>query len=288
MEAEDLRKLLELAVLYDAIEVTDVEEVYQDSFAGRSGRTIMRPARIVQPRELRLFCANEKCSDVMDWDLSHEGQPIMESQDLSGGYSALEYRCRHTPEEKVVFFLSRTYSKERGSVVQLVGREPRSTPYLSDELRKALSEHDRHMYANALDCRARGLGIAALLYMRRVVEAEMDRIIDLIVEALPDDTDVDVREALVRLKGAYQFAEKAAVADARLPDSFFPGNQNPFTRLHDLTSDGVHNLDDVESSERFDECQELFEMLFQKLFRDRQTQRLYRERLTSLKRKSRT
>jgi hypothetical protein len=123
--------------------------------------------------------------------------------------------------------------------------------------------------------------------MRRVIESEMDQIIDLIVDALPDGEDPDVRDALLRLKGAYQFAEKAAVADAKLPPSYFPGNQNPFARLHDLTSDGVHNLDDVESAERFDECRTLFEMLFEKLLRDRHTQRLYRERLTSLKRKPR-
>ena len=173
------------------------------------------------------------------------------------------------------------------SRVTLVGRDPQPTPYVLSELANALSSINLDHYSKALDCRARGLGIAALVYMRRVVENEMDRIIDLIDEALSDESDADIREALRRLKGAYQFTEKAAVADARLPKSFFPGQQNPFARLHDLTSDGVHNLDDVESADRFDECRELFDMLFQKLLRDRQTQRLYRERLTSIKRKSR-
>ena len=123
--------------------------------------------------------------------------------------------------------------------------------------------------------------------MRRVIESEMDRIIELILETPPDETDAEIRNALNELKGAHQFENKAAVADARLLPSFFPGSQNPFARMHDLTSDGVHNLDDVESAERFDECRNLFEMLLQKLLRDRQTQRLYRERLTSLKRKPR-
>ena len=281
-----IAELLEMGVLYNSIDVPDTEQLYQEPLTGRTGSMVMMPAQIPPPAELRLFCSHDRCADVMDWYLADEGEPYEARKDIANGYTLLEYRCRHTPKEKVVFVLFRVNFKQNGSHIELVGRQPRSTAYLPDELRRALGEIDQDRYSKALDSRARGLGVAAVVYMRRVIEAEMDRIIDMIVELLSDEKDAELRQSLINLKGARQFSEKAKVADALLPLSFFPGHQNPFTQLHDLTSEGVHNLDDVESAEAFDNCRELFEMLFQKLLRDRQTQRLYRERLASVKRKS--
>lgn len=220
----------------------------------------------------------------MDWQLSRDDRE--QATLIEMGHFALEYSCRHTPAERVIFFVARTHDIEaQESTITLVGRDPRPTPSIAQLVANALGEIDLYYYLHALDCRSRGFGIGALVYMRRVVENEMDRLLDIIIETLGED-DQALRETLASLKGSRQFSEKAAVADARLPPSFFPGSQNPFARLHDLTSEGVHILDDVESCQRFDECRELFEMLFEKLLRDRDTKRLYRERLTSLKRKS--
>lgn len=288
--SEALRNLLERGVLFDAIEIPDVEEIYVGSPYGGQGRTtpssLLRPAQIPPPPALRLFCHDEKCTRLMDWYLAAaDGKENPGPDDLIAEYSALEYRCRHTPDAKVVFFLGRQHIPGN-SVFRLVGRDPQPKPYLDPELETALGEIGQDRYSKALDCRSRGFGIASLVYVRRVIEGEMDRIIDLIIDNLPDDIDAEVRDELKRLKGSRQFQDKAGIADARLPPNYFPGNQNPFSRLHDLTSDGVHNLDDVESEMRFDETRDLFEMLFLKLLQDRQTQRLYRERLTSLKRKT--
>jgi hypothetical protein len=289
--SEALQELIQNGILFDSVSVPPTEHIYQGSHVGpldvNRDRIMLVPTEVRPPAVIRLFCRDPKCESVMDWVLMPNNTPSARPDPLKTGYSLLEYCCRHTPDCCVVLFLNVKRIEDSVTVIELLGRDPKPTPFLSPDLEKALGEIDRDRYSKALTCRANALGIAALAYMRRVIEGEMDRLIDLIIEALPDGDD-SLRESLFQVKGAYQFSEKAVVADAKLPGSFFPGNQNPFTRIHELTSEGVHLLDDVESAEQFDECRELFEMLFEKLLRERDTQRLYRDRLTKLKRRSKT
>ena len=103
MESELLRRVLERGVLFDGFEIPYVERISQDPFIGNTGRTVMAPDRLVPPTEIRVFCRNPKCEDTMDWVLVDEGKECIVTN-LGEGYSALEYRCRHTPYDKVVFF----------------------------------------------------------------------------------------------------------------------------------------------------------------------------------------
>src|SRR5438876_8749622 len=106
MSSDELKTMLERGVLYDRFVVPDVQRVYQDSVTGRSsGQLVMRADRIVPPQQLRLLCGAPKCEDIMDWDLTRDRERESAPEDLSSGYSALEYRCRHTPDNKVAFFL---------------------------------------------------------------------------------------------------------------------------------------------------------------------------------------
>ncbi len=120
-------------------------------------------------------------------------------------------------------------------------------------------------------------------YMRRVVEDEMNRLLDLLIELLAtDDKKVEELQRAKELRGENSFAKKAAVADAVLPTTFFPDGQNPFSKLHELCSEGVHALDDVESCERFAQGKELFELLFGRLLHEREGRRLFAEKARKL------
>jgi len=167
--------------------------------------------------------------------------------------------------------------------VILIGRLPRPTPHIDPDVAEAFGEIDLYLYEQALGSRLSGMGIGAMTYMRRVVENEMSRLLDLLIEELSSTPEhVEKLKRAKELQDENAFAAKARVADLVLPPSLFPDNQNPFSKLHDLCSEGLHQLDDVESCERFDEAKDLFELLFQRLLHERESRRLYTENLKKL------
>jgi len=167
--------------------------------------------------------------------------------------------------------------------VMLVGRDPKALQLAGQKVTEAMGVIDAHLYERALSDRADGAGIGAMAYMRRVVENEMNRLLDLLIELLSADAEkVEQLQRAKELRNENRFSEKAEAADAVLPPTFFPGNQNPFSNLHKLCSEGVHELDDFESCGRFDDGKELFELLFMRLLHEREGRRLYDEKAKRL------
>jgi len=132
------------------------------------------------------------------------------------------------------------------------------------------------------------MGLGALAYLRRVVENGTDVLLDLLAELLETSDDPAHQEYLRRvewLKQQKAFDKKATAAAAVLPRSFFAGGHNPFARLHDWASSGVHSQTDEECIEIFDEIRVVFEALFERLTKEREARRLYADRLGKLSRK---
>ncbi|MGH7489829.1 MAG: hypothetical protein ACREMY_30120, partial [bacterium] len=156
----------------------------------------------------------------------------------------ITYVCRHCRKRWATFVLyAGPCDRDDEASVQLIGRIPKPLPFIHDELEEALAPRsvDLYLYSNALSDRADGRGIGAMTYMRRVVENEMNALIDLMITNLSGSSEQEKLDALAaaqRLRGENSFREKARVADTLLPESFFPGSQNPFLKLHDLCSDG--------------------------------------------------
>jgi hypothetical protein len=258
--------------------------------------------RVKVPRTIRMWCASDQCQRVMNWDLFKTGIYSSEVEEIAfGTFKTFTYNCRNTPNfPRVTFVLhavaavqseqpeaaptpSAGGASPRDATITLIGRMPRPTRHIDAAVAAALHEIDRYLYEQALASRLEGKGIGAMTYMRRVVENEMNRLLDLLVEQLASAPDrVEQLRTAQKLQDENAFAEKARVADLLLPTTLFPGNQNPFSKLHDLCSEGVHLLDDVESCDRFDEAKELFELLFLQLLRERESRRLYDEKLKKL------
>jgi hypothetical protein len=102
---------------------------------------------------------------------------------------------------------------------------------------------------------------------------------------LEDSEDPKHREYVEQvswLKDQKAFDRKASAAATVLPKSFFAGGHNPFARLHDWASAGVHNLTDEDCCDIFDEIREVFDALFERLKSEQNAKRLYAERLGKL------
>lgn len=269
---EAISELLRRGVLYSAVTVPTVRQTSE-----------MQTYRVIPgpPDTVRMRCESEECRREGPFDRQGGDYPW-----VVGNTREVTYACRTCRETIVtVFLLGSQGGNANEAEVHLVGRVPRPAAYVEDELARALRtrEHDLYLYTQALTERADGQGIGAMTYMRRVIENEMNALLDLLITnlgAFPDR--IEQLRAAQALQGEFSFSDKARVADTVLPAEFFPGKQNPFSLLHSLCSDGVHNLDDVESSDRFDEANAVFQLLFLRLLQLREGKRLYDEGVTKL------
>jgi len=264
---DSVKEILESGALYQAVQ--------RPTTAERNGMTIKHYVPV--PSTIRLWCNDPTCMKIMEWDSQYSSHLWVEQIQM------FNFSCRHSPKNSVTFVLYAKSVDTKTASVMLIGREPRAFQHMDPELLTALGEIGAVWYQTALEERSIGRGIGAVVYARRVIENEMDSLLQLLLQEVSEKATADQQQRVRELIGTTAFDRKASAADAILPASFFPGQQNAFATLHDLLSDGVHNLDDVESCERFDEIRDLFELLFLKLLRDAETRRLYEEKAKKLK-----
>jgi hypothetical protein len=149
--------------------------------------------------------------------------------------------------------------------VQKIGQLPPQSIEIPADLGDRLGATAQY-YKNALLCRAHNLGIAAVAYMRRIVEEKTDELIDVVVE-LARTYDVDERtiESLESAKKQIRYEEKLSVASELIPAALRPGGVNPLGQLYTHLSVGLHGKTDDECIAVFDDLKADFEYVFRNL-----------------------
>jgi hypothetical protein len=207
------------------------------------------------PRTISLHCPT--CKQDLLWD-RQEGR----SNDKSG-FSVATYKCRNCNREECRFFVWWYGRLETGYSFMKVGQYPPLEERIPTELEQQLRGEDLEFYKRALRCRNFNFGIAALAYLRRVVENRMNDLLDLIAEAARQaGYGAEELKKLDQVKTSRVFDDKVSYAAAILPPALKPGNTNPFDLLHDLASGGLHSLSDSECIDVFDQSRTVFEHVF--------------------------
>ncbi len=149
--------------------------------------------------------------------------------------------------------------------VQKIGQLPPQSIEIPADLGDRLGATAQY-YKNALLCRAHNLGVAAVAYMRRIVEEKTDELIDVVVE-LARTYDVDERtiESLESAKKQIRYEEKLSVASELIPAALRPGGVNPLGQLYTHLSVGLHGKTDDECIAIFDDLKADFEYVFRNL-----------------------
>ncbi|MEQ1846707.1 MAG: hypothetical protein ABL983_14165, partial [Nitrospira sp.] len=94
-------------------------------------------------------------------------------------------------------------------------------------------------------------GVAAFAYFRRIVENNINKLLDLLQEdAESSSADADVRKAIGELRDDTPMTEKIKIANRALPSHLKPDGLNPLGRLYQVLSEGVHSLSDQECLNR--------------------------------------
>jgi hypothetical protein len=213
------------------------------------------------PKQIRLFCGHQKCGYETLWEI-HDPQVYFGSDFINRD----SYTCRNCGETTVNYCY---IWQERGAnnLFIKVGQYPELEERVPDSLKQAFDGEDLKLYRNALRMRNFNLGVAAVAYMRRVIENRMNDMLEILHEAaITHNAPSEIVARHKEMQEEKRFSVKVDYAGALLPAGLRPaGKPNPMAVLHELASDGLHAKTDDECVDIFDACRRTFEYVFGKL-----------------------
>jgi hypothetical protein len=163
--------------------------------------------------------------------------------------------------------------------VQKIGQRPPQAIEIPSDLADRLGTTAEY-YKKALICRSQNFGIAAVAYMRRIVEEKTDELIDVVVElAQTYGVDAKTIESLKKAKEQIRYEDKLNVASELIPPALRPGGVNPVGQLYTHLSVGLHGKTDDECIAIFDDLSADFEYVFRNLHVQAQDRREFAQRV---------
>lgn len=210
------------------------------------------------------FC--EKCGMVRPFhDMrSRGGGAGMAVKALSTGTSYFEFTCVTCRKEHHKYLLEQIIGDETIKF-QKYGQLPRRHLERDSALQKFFSD-DSDNYEKAVVCLSHGYGIAAFAYLRRIVENNTIKLIDLVSDDVKSsEADPKILELLSELRKESPMSDKIKIANEALPVYLKPDGLNPLGRLYQVLSEGVHSLSDEECLNRANIVKECLKYLISEL-----------------------
>jgi hypothetical protein len=153
--------------------------------------------------------------------------------------------------------------------VQKIGQYPSPSVTLPKALEKNLGNDAAGLYRKALICRNNGYGLAAAVYMRRVVEDKTNELIEVAAQLAELHSagaeTVAIMRAAANSKEYTPYEDKLKIAATVFPDSLKVGSINPLKTLYGLVSKGIHGLGEAECITIADQTTDVFDFIFTKL-----------------------
>jgi hypothetical protein len=170
--------------------------------------------------------------------------------------------------------------------VMKVGQYPALTVSIPKGLEKALGSDASGLYRKALISRNAGFGLAAVGYMRRVVEDKTNELIE--VAAQYADSNGAEPETVAAIRAAVNpneytpYEQKLKLAATVFPANLKVGDVNPLQILFRDVSKGLHGLSEEECIEIADEIRTVFEYVFENLKAQVSDRRAFMEKIKKL------
>src|SRR6476619_6911747 len=116
------------------------------------------------PKHLKMFCNNDHCKQETWWETA---DPTFNFGDHF--ITEVTYQCRNCGKNSTYYEI--IWQRNNGSNVFLkVGQYPELEERIPASLENALDKADLKLYKNAIRMRNFNFGLAAVAYMRRIVE----------------------------------------------------------------------------------------------------------------------
>ena len=203
------------------------------------------------PGQMDMHCDHHKCGGVR----RHIKQTDNQYELNEKFYCFVAYRCNNCTESFKIFGL-RAEREGKDSVPGIctkIYQEPAFGHPIPKRLFQVIGEANRDHFLQARRAIARGLGIGAYAYYRRIVENKKFELVGSVLEvaqatnASPEQVDL-LKKA--QLETQFSKAIEMLRDVSAIPAVLLIDGQNPLALLHDLLSDGIHKLADRECLER--------------------------------------
>jgi hypothetical protein len=209
------------------------------------------------PREIRVHCDHDKCGGVRRHEMfvSEKGIQIGDTF-----FDFVAYLCTNCKSFLKVFGLKaerRSETERKGRCTKIYQEPPFGQP-IPKRLFKVIGEDNRNHFLQARRAIARGLGIGAYAYYRRIIENTKFALVDSVLDvAQATQAPQEQIELLKKAQSERQFSKAIEMLRdiAAVPAVLLIDGHNPLTLLHDLLSEGIHKLDDKECLERAQEAE---------------------------------
>lgn len=208
-----------------------------DLWMMRGGHSVIK-----LPALLPLFCSY--CDGVRYFSPTEELQFYQSGMREEVSY----FRCKNCEKriKKYSLWIKRA-ADGNGGLAMKFGEDPPFGPIVPPDVERLLGD-DAPLFRKGVDAEARGLGIGAFAYYRRVVENQRDRLFEKTIQAAQKlGADNEVIAQLKAAQGERQFTRSIdAIKPGPLKAIYIDGH-NPLTLLHDAISEGLHAQTDAEN-----------------------------------------
>lgn len=208
------------------------------------------------PQEIYAHCNHQRCEGVR--------RHIFGSQDrFKRGdcfYFFVVYTCTNCDASDKLFGLKAQRKDEKtvSGICTKIYQEPAFGDPIPRRLFHIIGETNREYFLQARRAIARGLGIGAYAYYRRIVENTKFELINSVLEvAQATNAPNEQIELLNKAQSETQFSKAIGMLRdvSAIPAVLLIDGHNPLSLLHDLLSEGIHGLSDEDCLERAKEAE---------------------------------
>lgn len=193
--------------------------------------------------------------------------------DPRGTVVTVEYACAACGWKR--FFLVAFDSS--GKYVKKAGQFPEPNVAIDSRVKNVLDGEDEALYTNGRICEAQGYGIGAFAYYRRLLENVITRLLDEIVELVPEKEQGTYLTGVEKVKAEENAADKIRIAKDLLPETLKSQGVNPLATLYDILSIGLHGQSDDKCLERAATIRAVFDALVIQVEADKATSKALAE-----------
>lgn len=209
------------------------------------------------PRFIRVHCDNPRCDGVRRHD-KHKDGTFWFSRILV--YHYVSYLCTDCQRQVKIFGIMATRKTEQDqtAICTKIYQEPAFGQPIPKRLFHVIGETNREYFLQARRAIARGLGIGAYGYYRRIVEnTKFDLVGSVLEVAQATNASPAQVELLKKAQAEKQFSKAIDILRdvSAIPAALLIDGHNPLALLHDALSEGIHELSDAECLERAQEAE---------------------------------
>jgi len=179
-------------------------------------------------------------------------------------------------------FEFRFVRKDDECFIQKIGQLPSFKKEIDTDLRKFLNEESIDCYEKALMNLSTGYGIGAFAYLRRVIEREIDKLIEE-VSKIESEYQEEILEAMRKYEKTKQKAKLIDEIFPYLPSPLKNLGDNPIRLLYDQLSIGIHAWSDEECVGRSLSIDEIFKRVVKELNKEKNETQKVIEAIKQLK-----